>query len=248
MMDLKKEIKCGCVACVVLSAWFGVTTVQAAPFSKRYLDEQWRQYSWTRLWESAEVQKSEVSLVEAVVETAEEVATEEFTTTESIIFVGDSRVVGMAEAGGCHYVADIGVGYEWLTGTGASWLEREMAANPQLPVVFCLGVNDLKNRDSYVAYYQSFLNQYPNKEVHFMSVNPVLEEAELYSGYTVSNADIEDFNQALMNTFPERYIDVYGFLLANGYTTADGLHYDLNTYAGIQQYTLLMINMLSLVG
>lgn len=246
MMDLKKEVRR--IGCVLLAGLQVGMTVQAAPFANEYLYEQWEQDSVLKLWEEPTLKQQPNNMHNEIEEQEAQVSEEEFAAAESILFVGDSRVVGMAEAGGCHYVADIGVGYEWLTGTGASWLEREMAANPQLPVVFCLGVNDLKNRDSYVAYYQSFLNQYPNKEVYFMSVNPVLEEAELYSGYTVSNADIENFNQTLMNTFPERYIDVYGFLSANGYTTSDGLHYDLNTYAGIQQYTLLMINMMRNFG
>lgn len=176
--------------------------------------------------------------------TEEMTETQEISSVESMIFVGDSRVFGMAEAGGCHYVADIGIGYDWLISDGISWLQEEMEANPELPIVFCLGVNDLQNLDSYVSYYQSFLEQYPEKEVYFMSVNPVLEEAEIYSGYAVQNEEIENFNEKLMETFPDGYIDTYSFLEANGYGTSDGLHYDLNTYAGIQQYTLLMINMM----
>lgn len=184
------------------------------------------------------------SETEAISEAA---SAEEFGETD-IIFVGDSRVVGMAGVGGFHYVGEVGVGYSWLTGDGISWLQQEMAAYPGAAVVFCFGINDLGNIDAYIAYYNSLLGQYPDKDLYFMSVNPVNETAELYSGYTVSNETVEAFNHSLMEHFPNQYIDVYSYLLANGFGTGDGIHYDGATYDSIQQYTLLMINMMRNFG
>lgn len=240
----------------ILGCQIAGATVQAqsgCPFSVSYLQKMWDGNALPSLWEKPEVvmpQVAEEMVREngAEEERGSESATGEIASAESLIFVGDSRVVGMAEAGGFHYVGEVGIGYHWLVSDGISWLQQEMAANPTLPIVFCLGVNDLQNLDSYLSYYQTLLGQYPEKEMYFMSVNPVNEEAEIYSGYTVSNQAIEAFNASLMETFPERYIDVYSFLKANGFGTGDGLHYDLNTYAGIQQYTLLMVNMLRNFG
>lgn len=159
-----------------------------------------------------------------------------------IIFVGDSRVVGMASAGGYHYVGEVSMGYSWLTGEGTGWMLQEMAANPDAAIVLCFGINDLGNIGSYIGYYQTLINQYPDREWYFMSVNPVNEAAASACGYTVNNAMIEAFNQSLMSSFPDRYIDVYSYLLANGFGTGDGIHYDTGTYGNIQDYTLLMIN------
>lgn len=162
-----------------------------------------------------------------------------------IIFAGDSRVVGMASAGGYHYVGEVGMGYYWLTQEGAGWLLNEMAAYPNAAVVFCFGINDLGNIGSYIEYYQMLLDEYPDRQIYFMSVNPVNEAAAAASGYTVNNAMIESFNASLMSSFPDRYIDVYSYLMAGGFGTGDGIHYDTGTYAGIQDYTLLMINAFS---
>lgn len=159
-----------------------------------------------------------------------------------IIFVGDSRVVGMASAGGYHYVGEVGMGYYWLTGEGAGWFLNEMAAYPNAAVVFCFGINDLGNIGAYIDYYQMLLNEYPDRQIYFMSVNPVNEAAAAASGYTVNNAMIDSFNSSLMNSFPDRYIDVYSYLMAGGFGTGDGIHYDTGTYVSIQNYTLLMIN------
>lgn len=159
-----------------------------------------------------------------------------------IIFVGDSRVVGMASAGGYHYVGEVSMGYSWLTGEGTGWMLQEMAANPDAAIVLCFGINDLGNIGSYIGYYQTLISQYPDREWYFMSVNPVNEAAASACGYTVNNAMIEAFNQSLMSSFPDRYIDVYSYLLANGFGTGDGIHYDAGTYGTIQDYTLLMIN------
>lgn len=166
----------------------------------------------------------------------------------NLIFVGDSRVVGMAGAGGFRYVGEVGQGYYWLSGEGLRWLEQEMAADPDAAVVFCMGINDLGNIDAYVNYYDMLLSWYPDKELYFMSVNPVNEAAERANGYSVTNEAIEAFNSRLMEHFPDQYIDVYEYLLANGYGTVDGVHYDEATYSWIQQYTLLMVNMMRNFG
>ncbi len=178
----------------------------------------------------------------AEIREAEQPGTGNEVQTTDIIFAGDSRVVGMASAGGYHYVGEIGIGYYWLTGEGAGWLSSEMAAYPGAAVVFCFGINDLGNIGAYIAYYQTLLAQYPDRQIYFMSVNPVNEAAAAASGYTVNNAMIEGFNASLMDAFPDRYIDVYGYLMAGGFGTADGIHYDVGTYANIQNYTLLMVN------
>lgn len=161
-----------------------------------------------------------------------------------IIFVGDSRVVGMASAGGYCYVGEVGMGYYWLTGEGSAGMAQAMSDYPDAAVVLCFGVNDLGNIGAYIDYYQTLLDTYPDRQIYFMSVNPVDEAAAAANGYSINNEMIESFNDSLMNSFPDRYIDIYGYLMASGFGTADGIHYDAGTYAGIQNYALLMVNAL----
>lgn len=176
--------------------------------------------------------------------------TSEVQTTKSaeLLFVGDSRVVGMASVGGHSYVGAVGMGYQWLTGEGGSLFAQAITDCPNAAAVLCFGINDLGNLDSYVEYYQTLIETYPERDIYIMSVNPVKEDAEAVFGYRVTNEEIEAFNQTLMEAFPDRYIDVYGYLSANGYGTVDGVHYDQATYGLIQEYTLLMINMMQNFG
>lgn len=226
------------------------------PWSEEYLSEMEfldpAAGNWFRLWEKmGPKQTEELKNGKPHVILQRELPVEErerIQEVSSLIFVGDSRVVGMAGVGGFRYVGEVAQGYYWLSGEGLRWMEQEMAADPDAAVVFCMGINDLGNIDAYISYYSTLLSWYPDKELYFMSVNPVNEAAERAYGYSVTNEAIEAFNSRLMEQFPDRYIDVYGYLLANGYGTVDGVHYDAATYSWIQQYTLLMVNMMRNFG
>lgn len=103
MMDLKKEVRR--IGCVLLAGLQVGMTVQAAPFANEYLYEQWEQNPLLRLWEEPTLKQQPNNMNNETEEQEVQVSEEEFAAAESILFVGDSRVVGMAEAGGCHYVA-----------------------------------------------------------------------------------------------------------------------------------------------
>ena len=155
-----------------------------------------------------------------------------------LIFFGDSRVVGMSEyAGGYHYVGRVSAGYPYMTGDGLTGLLQMMADWPYADIVFCFGVNDPGNVDSYIGFYQSFLAQYPGRRAWFMAVTPVSEVQAAAAGYQIRNAQIEAFNAALQYAFPDRYIDCYTYLMENGVNTGDGVHYDGTTYAAEQDFT-----------
>ena len=214
------------------AAWIGVLpgggSVQAEnniryPWSEEYLSEiellDPAAGNWSGLWEKTGPKQTEESKSGKAHEILKrelpmEEDREKIEKVTNLIFVGDSRVVGMAGVGGFRYVGEVGQGYYWLSGEGLRWLEQEMAADPDAAVVFCMGINDLGNIDAYVNYYDMLLSWYPDKELYFMSVNPVNEAAER----------------------------------ANGYGTVDGVHYDEATYSWIQQYALLMVNMMRNFG
>ena len=159
-----------------------------------------------------------------------------------LIFYGDSRTQGLAMcAGGCVYVGKVAVGYSWMAGSGYSLLQDAMVSYPQANVVFCFGVNDLGNVDSYIQFFRDFQAAYPERNAYFASVNPIADEYAAANGYVVKNASVEAFNARVQEQLPDDYIDTYTFLAAGGYDTVDGVHYGSETYVEIQNLTMLLV-------
>lgn len=176
-------------------------------------------------------------------ETEEEIQEEtEETEVSYIIFVGDSRIVGMASnIGGYYYIAKTAQGYDWLVNTALAQTESAMAEYPNAAVVFCLGVNDLGNIDNYISCYQDLIDRYPDRSIYFLSVMPVDDEQAQQKGYLVENDEIAAFNDALEAAFPDQYLDIYYYMQVNGFAATDGVHYDGGTYAMIQDYVQYMV-------
>lgn len=153
-----------------------------------------------------------------------------------ILFVGDSRTAGMRGAvqnrGGdsCSYIAKDGEGYYWLRDTAMGELTSFLDGSPDAVVVLNLGVNDLAEISAYISMYQDLFSRYPQASFSVMSVNPVDE------GCSVSNAEIEAFNQQMASAFPDNYLDCYQYLMTNGYETVDTLHYTEDTYIAIHNF------------
>lgn len=151
------------------------------------------------------------------------------------IFIGDSRFVGMDSAVDIashdreFCVAKVGQGYQWLIDTGLDKVDAIRKKNTSLTkwrYVIDLGINDLPNIDKYIAEYKKISKADPTIQIVLVSVNPVKN----YPGR--SNADIEKFNDKLLDTGYD-YIDTYTTLLNDGFTSTDGLHYDNATYEKI---------------
>lgn len=159
-----------------------------------------------------------------------------------MIFVGDSRVVGMSMAGGYCYVGKEGIGYDWFVSEGVYQMLDQMSICPQADVILCFGVNDVANIGSYVAEYQYLKENYPDTRFWFMSVNPVNDGMASSCGYFINSDMAVSFNRVMQQAFPEQYLDVYSYLQENGYGTSDGVHYDIGTYLVIQEYTKYLIN------
>lgn len=159
----------------------------------------------------------------------------------SFIFVGDSRTVGMRDAlfrdGGtdsCSFIAKSGEGFHWLYHDGIVELEEALRENPYATVIFNLGVNDLREAEQYISFYQELFSVYHDPSFYIMSVNPVIDEK--CSG--ASNEEIEAFNKRMQEEFPGRYLDCYGYLLEYGFETVDGLHYSNDTYRAIHHFAV----------
>lgn len=159
-----------------------------------------------------------------------------------MIFVGDSRVVGMSMAGGCCYVGKESIGYDWFVSEGVYQMLDQMNVWPDADVIFCFGINDVANIGSYIAEYQYLMESYPNTRFWCMSVNPVNDGMASSCGYFINSDMVASFNSVLQQAFPKAYLDVYSYLQQNGYGTSDGVHYDVGTYLVIQEYAKYLIN------
>ena len=160
---------------------------------------------------------------------------------EGIIFVGDSRVVGMQSyAGGYEYIGEISTGYPWLISTAQHKVAELFQIYPGYDIVMCFGVNDPGNISSYIQEYYTLQTIYKD---HFwiMSVNPIYDAAASANGYFIHDSQVEAFNERMQAAFPDIYLDVYSMLGFYGYETLDGIHYAPETYVMIQEICREMI-------
>ncbi len=159
------------------------------------------------------------------------------------IFIGDSRFVGMDNA--VHLmdepdqflVAKTSQGYNWFVNTALGEINdiRVTYADDfeQWQYIICLGINDLRNIDNYMAKYYE-LAQDGTVEIVLVSVNPVSSPS------AISNGDVEAFNAKLQDS-PFHYIDTYTVLQTEGFYAGDGVHYDDATYERI--YNTILENL-----
>jgi hypothetical protein len=214
----------------------------AAYLTYQFKDDLFFSASDTQAQQEAEAVLS--ALQEPVTEAATEKATEAMTeavteaaastSDDMIIWVGDSRTVGMGRAldNDNVYIGADGEGYTWLYETGVTELSAAIRQYPDAPVVFNFGVNDCDDIDSYLDLYQAIEAEYPDTHFYYLSVNPI--EPTLCEN--VTNEEISDFNSSLRSAFPDQFIDSFTFLMVNQVTTIDGVHYSEADYQNIYSF------------
>lgn len=205
------------------------------------------------------------------------VAIKESSKYACVYFVGDSRMQYAQSQFGktlkkTKFVALGGMGYNWLSKKGSDGgYERLVAAlkadakktSGRRAVVFCLGVNDLQNADSYVKFYKSKASELKNLkcDLFVMSVNPfcsMQRQLEIRTYYSSKYPNYKErrtkalrdaFNakmKSLSGTY--RYVDTFSYLVKTGWPTinvgigfADGLHYTKETNRRIINYALSVV-------
>lgn len=166
--------------------------------------------------------------------------------TRSIIFIGDSRVVGMEkiltdeEKENCYFVAKNKKGLVWLIDEGLDEIKDIIAEheNEKFDLVFMLGVNDLKNLNRYLKYYnETIVDEFQDQNLYVVSVNPVIEKVLIEHGYKKrTTKSIEKFNDLMKEKLKKniKYLDTYSILMEKeGFGMIDGLHYMPYTYERI---------------
>ena len=169
-----------------------------------------------------------------------------------IIFVGDSRTLGMRDAlrrssrkDDDVFVGRVGEGVRWFIEEGMDEMSDAIEENPDLPVVLNLGVNDPLEIDDYIVTYWDCIREHPDTDFYIMSVNPIDEEFLLESETaveevldTINNLNIAKLNIALKEEFASRYLDCAAWLKENGFDTVDGLHFSTSTYLKVHDFAV----------
>lgn len=154
-------------------------------------------------------------------------------TAERMVFIGDSRTVDMMNAvhDGSVWACKVSMGYQWMATVGVPAVDGYIDAGTA--VIILMGVNDPYNISNYIGYTNEKAAEWAARgaTTYFVSVGPV--DGDPY----VTNAEIESFNAALQaNLSGVYYIDIYSYLMANGFSTVDGTHYPDNVSIAIYNY------------
>ncbi len=157
------------------------------------------------------------------------------------VFVGDSRTVQMQMAVGSSdkaYIAKVGEGYSWFKNTALSQIPAYAGNGTTMIINF--GVNDLGNVSKYISLINSNIDAWTEAgiTVYYAAVTPVGDCT------TVSNAQIESFNSRMQSELDPRikWLDGYSYLTQTGFSTADGLHYNMDTYRSLYSYYMSVID------
>ena len=152
-----------------------------------------------------------------------------------VIFVGDSRFVGMSTAVRFDdlYIAQVAIGFDWFRDTAIAEIDR--AAVPGAKVVINMGVNDLENAGRYAELINENMDRWTAAGliIYYMSVNPVID-GKSYA----TNEMVEKFNARMQENLDARvyWIDTYTPLTESGIQSPDGVHYRDETSRLIYEY------------
>ena len=170
------------------------------------------------------------------------------------------------------FICAEGKGLAWFMSTGFDALWEKVSQNQIIQVekptaiIFNLGVNDacLKSRTSTAEKYISYMNEIAprllekNCRLFYMTVTPINSTMLVPTGLAPrTEANLLAFNQGIQNGLCSEdgayaYLDIYSWMIENGYShdtgkhnmntgVDDGLHYTTRTYKRIFNECALML-------
>ena len=158
----------------------------------------------------------------------------------AFVFAGDSRTVQMSYAirhSEYKWIAKVGEGYNFFSTTAVPEIESSIGEGTR--VILNFGVNDLYDADKYVARINDRIDSWlgAGAVVYYAAVTPVGESA------SITNEEICTFNDTLREGLDERiiWLDGYTYLMENGFSTPDGLHYEYDTYRRLYAFYLTQL-------
>lgn len=161
------------------------------------------------------------------------------------VFVGDSRYVAMSSMKGPNdtFICDNGVGRYFLQEKMKEIVDAACYDNSR--IVIGLGVNDITASDEYIEMLKD-LRSRTDVEIFYALVNPVDDYWCNVNGYNISNAQIDRFNEEMIDGLKDvdiTIIDTNSHLKEIGYECSDGLHYTTDTYINIFQYLKVTLSL-----
>ncbi len=182
--------------------------------------------------------------------TGNNTATDNNNTSSGMIFIGDSRFVGMQKVVSSNkdaYIAEVGKGYDWFVSTAIPKINTLIkASNKKYTIFINLGINDaIYNgvNSVQVQKYADKINELANgswkkHKVVFVSVNPKFGLGGAYPHIT--NGAIQSFNTSIKGMLNKNvsYCDTYNGIGETGFQaeTTGEIHYTPETYKKIYNY------------
>ncbi|MBR2950153.1 MAG: SH3 domain-containing protein [Lachnospiraceae bacterium] len=165
--------------------------------------------------------------------------------TAAVVFIGDSRMVGMERdlieaVGHCPVtvVAQNGARHEWLESNGIPRADKVIGKGTK--VLINMGVNDLGHVKDYLPLVNAFAAAWTARgaQVYYASVNPVFANP-----YNMTEERVTVFNRELRaGLIPQiTWIDSNTYLKQTGIKCNDGIHYLPVTNLVLYQYYMAMM-------
>lgn len=159
--------------------------------------------------------------------------TAEAETVSKVVFIGDSRfrtMANVASANDYGWECSKDGNLSWLAGTAYPHVEHAIGEGTQ--VFINVGINDLTESAGYATSINAKAAEWKEKgaNVYFVAVGPVDAESD------ISNQDICDFNTYMFNNLNIPFIDVYNYLVKNGFYTEDNVTYTAATSNVLYNY------------
>jgi len=148
-----------------------------------------------------------------------------------MIYVGDSRILGVQSALGNPNIRFIGRGgadYNWFIAEGRPQLEELLRNENRRFVVIALGSHDITNASRYITVFHTLVSSFPEVSFYFLSVNPVDEALAAQNNYPLTNSQIEWFNRSMSAALGTSFINSFNAML-NLFQSDDGFHFDSGT-------------------
>jgi hypothetical protein len=156
---------------------------------------------------------------------------------QGIVFVGDSRTVGMKSA-----IGDIANQFTWIceVGKSGSWVKEDaqwkilndMSNKGNITVVYLMGVNNLDS--SYESGVANDIATLGFKEVYYVETLGV--DPSKYNGkYSaeLTNDKVTKFNSEIASATDKKYKILSMYADISSSNTTDGIHYDPATYSKV---------------
>ncbi|MBR6406686.1 MAG: SGNH/GDSL hydrolase family protein [Lachnospiraceae bacterium] len=196
------------------------------------------------LFKSSEEEQGETDYAELVQEYA----------SEKRIWMGDSRFVAMSKGAYLQpndvFIAKGAQAYDWFSTEGLSQLMQELSKDPRRIVIINFGLNDCANNSAgwdayFVEDYVDTINRlttlYPETRFFFASVGLINGDYNRGAGRGKLPMNqvclyVDEFNNTMYTDCLAEYIDLSEYLVRDGYSTIDGVHFDSATSQKIYNY------------